>query len=309
MGALGLALIGALVVAPIAALVLGVAGFHFPFPRIFDRAVMLTLLAALIVEARRLTVRELLRKGFNRPKTGMWGALSGLMLAGVAIAVIFGLAAMAGADIHGSMIAPLLVRYFPAAVLIAVLEEAFFRAFLLCGLEGQLGSFGALLASSAIYAIVHVIRSPARFYVMDFEPLAGVENLAAYADRMIRPENARLLLGLFLLGLILGEAFLLTRRVYVSLGVHAGFVLGAKTWRVAVGGAIPEWLAGPGSVPLVAAPAAWILSAVMLTLLYLWLSEPLPHPEPFAHSSPAYRRASNGSADTSHGPNDRSGPS
>ena len=54
---------------------------------------------------------------------------------------------------------------------------------------------------------------------------------------------------------MLGEAFLLTRRAYFSLGVHAGFVLGAKTWRVAVSGGIPQWLAGPGSVPLVGAPA------------------------------------------------------
>jgi membrane protease YdiL (CAAX protease family) len=303
------ALIAAVVIAPIAAMVLGVAGFRFPFPRIFDRAVMLTLFAALFVQARRLRVRELLRRGFSNPKTGIWYALSGLLLAIVAIAILFGLAAMAGADIHGPMIARLLGRYFPAAVLIAVLEEAFFRAFLLCGLEDQLGSLGALLTSSAIYAIVHVMRSPARFYVMDFEPLAGAENLTAYADRIIQPENARLLLGLFLLGLVLGEAFLLTRRAYTSLGVHAGFVLGAKTWRVAVGGAIPKWLAGPGSVPLVAAPAAWMLSAIMLTLLYLWLSEPLSEPEPLTHSSPAYRCAGNAAATTPQGPSEGSAPS
>ena len=104
----------------------------------------------------------------------------------------------------------------------------------------------------------------------DFEPLAGAETLASYADRMIHPEIARPLLGLFLLGVVLGEAFLLTRRAYFSLGVHAGFVLGAKTWRVAVSGGIPQWLAGPGSVPLVGAPAAWVLSVIMLALLHLW---------------------------------------
>jgi hypothetical protein len=48
-------------------------------------------------------------------------------------------------------------------------------------------------------------------------------------------------------------------------------VFGAKTWRVAVAGTIPRWLAGPGSVPLVAAPAAWVASAIMLIVLRLLL--------------------------------------
>ena len=127
--------------------------------------------------------------------------------------------------------------------------------------------------------------------------------LGADAERVIHPKMGPPLLGLFLLGLLLGAAFLLTRRAYASLGLHAGFVLGAKTWRTAVSGAIPQWMAGPGSVPLVAAPAAWILSTITLVVLYLWSrrSELLVCTEALSRRSPAYSRSSDAVNDSSTG--------
>jgi membrane protease YdiL (CAAX protease family) len=258
-------------IAPAAAIALAARGLRFPFPRIFDRTVMVTLFATLLLFARRLKLLALLRQGFNSARIGVWQAATGLALAGAATAALFALAAIAGGAIQGSMIASSALRYLPAAVLIAVIEEGFFRAFLLAGIEGEFGSFRALLTSSAVFAIVHVVRSPARFYLTRFEPIAGAENVAAYAERMMHPEVGPPLLGLFLLGLVLGEAFILTRRAYCSLGLHIGFVLGAKTWRLAASDAIPRWLAGPGAVPLLAAPAAWAISAIMLMVLPLWL--------------------------------------
>jgi membrane protease YdiL (CAAX protease family) len=164
-----------------------------------------------------------------------------------------------------------MVHYLPAAVVIAVIEEGFFRAFLLGGLARDLGCFGALIASSAIFAVVHVVRSPARFYLMQFAPMAGVQTLAAYLGRMFHAEVGPPLLGLFLLGMVLGEAFVLSGRTYWSLGLHVGFVLGAKSWRLAVAGKVPRWLAGPGPVALIAAPAAWAVSVIMLLGLRWWL--------------------------------------
>jgi membrane protease YdiL (CAAX protease family) len=75
--------------------------------------------------------------------------------------------------------------------------------------------------------------------------------------------------GLFLLGLVLGVAFTLTGRIWLSAGIHAGLVLGAKTWPVITQGGmpLPRWLAGAGPVPLIAAPAGWGLAIVMLMLL------------------------------------------
>jgi hypothetical protein len=68
---------------------------------------------------------------------------------------------------------------------------------------------------------------------------------------------------------VLGEAFLLTGSVYLSMGLHAGFVLGAKLWPKIVLGrtAMPWWIAGVGPVPMIGGAAAWVVAIVILVLL------------------------------------------
>jgi membrane protease YdiL (CAAX protease family) len=266
------AVVAAVVIAPFAAIALATAGFRFPFPRIFDRVVMVTLLGALLFFAHRLRLLDFLRQGFRTNRADVRRVLDGLGLAAAAVSILFGLASFAGGTIRGADILPSVFGYFPAAMLIAVTEESFFRAFLLTGMESELGSSAGLLASSAIFALVHVIRSPAHFYLVQFDPLAGANTLIAYGERVLQIGAAPALLGFFLLGLVLGEAFVFTRRVHCSVGMHLGFILGAKTWRRAVAGPVPRWLAGGASVPLVAAPATWGISAVVVVLLFLWLA-------------------------------------
>jgi membrane protease YdiL (CAAX protease family) len=271
-----------------AAVALAAEGFSFPFPRIFDRTVMAALVAALLIFASRLKLIDRLRRGFTDIRSGIPQAVKGAALAGAATAVLFALAAFAGGSISWQRILSATVHYLPSAVLIASLEESFFRVFLLAGIEGEFGSSAALLASSVVYAIVHVIRSPARFYVTTMQPMAGAETLAAYARRLIHPEIAPSLFGLFLLGIVLGEAFVLTRRAYWPIGLHMGFVLGAKSWRLAVAGNIPQWLAGAGSVPLIAAPAAWAVSVITMVVLPILLRG-----VPKARLAPAPRDSAN----------------
>jgi hypothetical protein len=97
-------------------------------------------------------------------------------------------------------------------------------------------------------------------------------NLAHSMDQLSHPATAiPTLIGLFLLGIVLGEAYLLTGSVYFSIGLHCGFVLGAKLWpKIVLNRATePWWIAGPGSVPLISAPAAWALAIVILLTLRL----------------------------------------
>ncbi|MGH8338317.1 MAG: lysostaphin resistance A-like protein, partial [Gammaproteobacteria bacterium] len=167
------------------------------------------------------------------------------------------------------------LKYTAAAILIGVIEEAFFRAFLLAGIRADYGPRTALIASALIYAVAHVLRSPAHIYLTGYHPLAGFHNLALSATRLAHPlQVLPVLIGLFLLGIVLGEAFMLTGKVYFSIGLHAGFVIGAKTWPLVVDhSAVPRWLAGPGPVPLIAAPAAWT-AALIIAIALPWIFRP-----------------------------------
>jgi hypothetical protein len=267
--ALLLGLAAAVIVAPLAAVAL--ARFHLPFPRIFDRVVMVTLLGSMLLFAASFRLGELMRAGFAAPLTNLRGLLLGLGLSLAAIAILFAIAALSGArSFAPGAIAMRSISYMPAALAIAVIEEAFFRAFLLAGMRRDFGQTTALILSSAIYAVAHLVRAPGRFYLTGYHPRAGLDDLALSASRLIHPGDALpALLGLFLLGLVLGEAFILTGTVWCSLGMHAVFVIGAKTWPAIapVGIIFPRWLAGPRPVPLIAAPAGWMVAIVLLLLM------------------------------------------
>ncbi len=246
--------------------------FRFPFPRIFDRTVMVTRLAAMVIWSRSMGFGVLMREGFAKPRANLPRASIGLAISLSAIALLFGLAYASDAGASVSIVALLLraLKFVLPAFAIGVIEEGFFRAFLLGGMRRDFGPRVALVASSALYSIAHLVRSPAHYYLTGFHPGAGLYNLVASAAQLGHPiVAAPTLVGLFLLGMVLGEAFIATGTVWFSIGLHAGFVLGAKTWPLIAhsGAPISQWIAGPGPVPLIAAPAAWAIALVLLLVL------------------------------------------
>jgi membrane protease YdiL (CAAX protease family) len=270
--ALVLAAAAAAIVAPFAATALAAAGYHFPFPRIFDRTVMVTVAVILAVWARKLGVVPLLRRGFARPKDNFGAALRGFLVAAAAIAILLALSAAFGGRVElraGEALARA-PKYVAGAILIAIIEEGFFRAFMLGGMVEDFGRTGALLISAAVYALAHLVRSPARFYLARFDAAAGFHNLVASLAQLMHPDAALpALVGLFLLGLVLGEAFLVTGNVYFSAGLHGGLVIGAKLWPYSdtTAGAPPHWIIGYGRPALISGPAAWLITLVILAFI------------------------------------------
>lgn len=264
--------VAAIIIAPIAAVAIAAAGWRFPFPRIFDRTVMATLLIAMLFAARDLKLASLLTAGFvHLPRRSIRYAIRGFAVALCAIAILLALAFGAGGGRFAAHDALTLIpKYLLAAIVIAIIEEAFFRAFLLGGMRGDFGERIALIASAAIYALAHLVRSPARFYVTSYQPAAGLITLAHSIDQFTNPAVAiPTLIGLFLLGLVLGEAYLLTGSVFFSMGLHCGFVLGAKLWPKLIlnHAAIPWWIAGGGVIPMIGGAAAWVIAIVVFVML------------------------------------------
>jgi membrane protease YdiL (CAAX protease family) len=266
-------LVAAIILAPIVAVAVSAAGWRYPFPRIFDRTVMATLFLAMLFAARDLNLDSLVSRGFKHPLApSVARAIRGFVVAMCAIAILFALAlAVGGAGVGDHTAAAALIpKYLLSAIAIAIIEEAFFRAFLLGGMMEDFGNRVALIASAAIYALAHLVRSPARYYVSGYEPAAGLFNLAHSVDQFSNPAIAiPTLIGLFLLGLVLGEAYILTGSVYFSMGLHCGFVLGAKLWPKIIlnRAAISWWIAGGGAIPLIGGAAAWVIAIVILATL------------------------------------------
>lgn len=283
-----LAVGSAVVLTPFASAGLALAGFHFPFPRIFDRVVMVAALGTLILFARRLRLFELVRSGFAEPRRHLRSLLIGFALALALMIGLFALAAWtATRPIPLGALFGRALRFGGAAFLIAVIEETFFRALLLAGMAHDFGRRPALIVSAALYAIVHLIRSPRHYYLTGLHPLAGLANLQASAVRIIHPDGLLpMVFGLFLLGLVLGLGFLLSGRVYFSIGLHAGLIIAAKCWSVVAHASdhIPAWLAGAGPVPLIAAPAAWLFSLALIALMPRFLG-------PNRSTTPVLRRS------------------
>ena len=185
-------IVAAIIFAPLAAVAVVHAGWRYPFPRIFDRTVMATLLIAMLFAARDLNLASLMSRGFRHPAApSIARAIRGFVVAMIAIAILFGLALAVGGGGIGDheAAAALIPKYFLSAIAIAFIEEAFFRAFLLRGMTGDFGNRVALIASAAIYAIAHLVRSPARFYVTGYEPAAGLITLAHSIDQFADPAD------------------------------------------------------------------------------------------------------------------------
>jgi membrane protease YdiL (CAAX protease family) len=270
--ALLLAAAAAALIAPFAAIALAAGGYHFPFPRIFDRTVMVTLAVMVFLWARPLGAARLLRRGFARPLDNLGTGLRGLLVAAAVMAILLALgAAFGGRD--AMRVGEALARapkYVAGAILIAIIEEGFFRAFLLGGMVADFGRTGALVISAAIYALAHMVRSPAKFYLVHFDAAAGFHNLYASLAQLAHPAAVLpALVGLFLLGLVLGEAFLVTGNVYFSAGLHAGLVIGMKLWPFsdAPAVALPHWIAGYDRPALISGAAAWAMALIILALV------------------------------------------
>jgi uncharacterized protein len=234
---------------------------------------MVSMLIVMLYAARDLNLVPLLKRGFSHPALpSLVRALRGFAIAMIAIAILFGLALAIGGSGVGDhkAAAALIPKYFLSAIAIAFIEEAFFRAFLFGGARNDFGNRVALIASAAIYAVAHLVRSPARFYVNGYAPTAGLMTLAHSVDQFSTPAIAiPTLIGLFLLGIVLGEAYILTGSVYFSIGLHCGFVLGAKMWpKIMLNrAAIPWWIAGGGAIPLIGGAVAWIIAIAIFVLL------------------------------------------
>lgn len=147
------------------------------------------------------------------------------------------------------------------ALTVGVLEEIFFRGVIFKGLLEDLKPAAAFALSSLFYSAIHFIKPAEEFSPAGIDPWAGARYLAGAFKPFLDPALLPGLLGLFLIGIVLSYAFFRTGSLYLSMGLHAGWVFGLKTIRV-YGDFRREdlgWLFGSSEPKLVSGVAVWIV--------------------------------------------------
>ncbi len=201
------------------------------FQRYFDRAMFLAALVLLWPAVRALRIGTWRDLGLEPDPRAWQHAAGGFVLAG-------GLLWLLGLwfwrkhvyALRSTLPPGVLAGFLVSAAAVALAEEAFFRGVLLGLARRTARPAPALVFVSALFAVLHFFKPPARAVA----PTA-VDWLSGFAflpKTFWQWHDPLLVAGgvttLFLVALVLGYARLRTRSLWLSIGLHAGWVFGLK---------------------------------------------------------------------------------
>jgi membrane protease YdiL (CAAX protease family) len=156
-----------------------------------------------------------------------------------------------------------------ASIAVPLIEEWFFRGIVLGVLLRTGRKYMPILVVSALFAAVHFLKAPERTSTV----VTWSSGLNSIANSFGRLGDPMMLLSafatLFLIGCILADARVLTRSLWLSIGLHAGWIFGSGAFsllarRQAL--ALP-WLGKNllvGIIPLGVATFTWIIMRTWL---------------------------------------------
>lgn len=247
-----------------------------PFSRVFNRAFMIVGIVAGILARDYIIpdhIKPLLLVGIKR---GWRNLLTGWLLAVGSMALLVSL--MAAADIFtpffrlslGESLSRCTSGFF-AGAFAAFFEELFFRGILFLGLREQSGSLRAYALANLFYSVIHFVKPGESYFLNGLEPLAGFRHLASTFEPFLDPlEIAPGVFGLFLIGVVLSYALTRTGSLYLSIGLHAGWVFALKSMRVFGDFSRGDlgWLFGSTDPKIVSGVATWIGIALVGVAVY-----------------------------------------
>lgn len=200
------------------------------FARYFRRCVMLVALILMIPFLAKLGVNWT-DIGLSA-ETGRGRRFFGGVLVGIISILCLGLVYfITGArDFREDPSLSFLIRFIFTAVVVAGLEEIFFRGIILSRLRKTLPFWPALIIGSLFFAGIHFLKPSPDFGSIEVLWYSGFllipESFIAFIDPAA---IAYQFTALFLAGIILGYAFLKKKSLYFSVGLHAGWVFALKS--------------------------------------------------------------------------------
>jgi membrane protease YdiL (CAAX protease family) len=152
----------------------------------------------------------------------------------------------------------------PTAVIVPLIEEGLFRGLFLGILFRAFRPWPANLISAAIFSIVHFLKAPDETAPV-VRWFSGFVSLSHSFDQFSEP---MLVLGgfmtLLVIGIALAQARLVTRSLWLSIGLHAGWILGSESFGKIARRQFLElpWLGKNlliGLIPLAGCLLSWVL--------------------------------------------------
>lgn len=211
-----------------------IPSFPWPFSRVFDRVAMLVVLVFVLYFRKEFDLKKfsLVFKqqisAYSKIGSIIKGIIISLSISVVALFIIADQMQIVWAEKTASQVIIKLLMVLPAALLISFIEEGFFRGLLFPRLKDSLPLVGAIAASSLLYAVCHFITPDKTFSYKTFSAFAGFDYLVAVANRLTLPGTWQACLGLFFVGVVLATTFQISKSIYLSIGLHTGWILSMK---------------------------------------------------------------------------------
>jgi membrane protease YdiL (CAAX protease family) len=252
---------------------------HKPFHRYVDRALLGLGLIAIWPLLRAVRVKSWRDLGLCRP-SGQWGLLTtGLALGFSSLALVAAIAVAAGArqfnpGLHAGQFVLGTLGAMGAAALVATLEEILFRGAIFGALCRDGSWVAALCFSSVFFAFVHFLGRPDPTGQVTWH--TGLESLPRMLMNFWNMSAVPSFLNLTLAGIILGLACQRTGNLYLSIGLHAGWVFWLKLFDLVTvpAGAGHAWLWGTGKMI-----DGWVTMPILLVSLLMLPGQAMPQEE------------------------------
>jgi len=207
---------------------------QYPFRRVYNRVLLVVALVGLWPLLRSLGIRCWSDVGFIAVSKGgrqfAWGLLLGIASLGVAAQLVF---LLGGRTVRGCEFDDLLAqcgKFLLTGLVVGLIEETFFRGGVQNVMQRGMPAKWALVVASAIYSLLHFLKP--KHIVIPVESISWFTGFDYFGQVLFSSWEAdgmwRGFTTLWLAGIVLGSAFVWTRSLYLSIGLHAGWVFMLK---------------------------------------------------------------------------------
>ncbi len=252
---------------------------RIPFSRIFDRFFMISGVLLFFAYRPLLKIESPSQLGLTPRTRAVHDIAIGLCLAlgsMLVLGFIMSLAEVYKPFFRLSLSESLVqcAKALLTAFTVGFLEEIFFRGIIFRGLLEDWKPLPAFVVANLFYSALHFVKPAKEYFLSGIDPWAGFRHLFSTFAPFLEPAQiAPGIIGLFLIGIVLSYAFVRTGTLYLSIGLHAGWIISIKTVRV-FGDYTREnlgWLFGSTDPKIVSGVMTWA-GVILVGVAVHWIT-------------------------------------